>query len=399
MSVNVNNTLTLSDAALLNKPLSFNIMMKPIGSNCNLSCSYCYYLDKGKRYEGAQKMSMELLEKCIKTFIETNETDVITFDWHGGEPLLLGIDFYKKAIEIQNKYKSNKSIFNTLQTNATLIDDEFASFFKDNNFLIGVSIDGPMSIHDTYRKDKNDNPTFMRVLEGIELLHRYSVDFNTMTTINKASEGKGADVYLFLKQLGSHYMQFMPVYEYVNKNTKTITHPDDHDSVLSPHSVNPIAYGQFMCDIFDIWFANDIGDYYVTLFDAILANYCNIQAGICAYSELCANNIVVEHNGDVYPCDHFVYPHYKIGNINESSLYDIVKSDKSIKFLFDKRNTLPKHCFRCEMYNLCYGGCPKHRFSSVGGDTQRLYSLCDGMRLFNNHVKSRMIYLKNSIFL
>ena len=369
------------------------MMFKPIGSACNLACTYCYYLDKARLFDEQSAMSLELLEKVIAEYIGINDNVQIVFDWHGGEPLLLGLEYFRKIVELQNKYKGNKQIYNTIQTNATLINNDFASFFKDNNFLVGVSIDGPQDIHDKFRKDKGENPTFQKVMRGVELLHRYAVDFNTLTTISKAGEGKGLDVYRFLKNIGSHYMQFMPVFEYVSRINNNIVSPGDDNSSLAPWSVNPMEYGKFMCDIFDYWVKHDVGNYFVNLFDSTLANYCGLNPGTCVYSETCGANAVVEHNGDIYPCDHFVYPNYKLGNIKVDSLAEIVSSEKNIRFGIDKRNILPNQCFMCKYYFACHGECPKHRFAKTGAN-----SLCEGLYYYFSHVDSYMRKMKEFIF-
>ena len=398
MSDWLKKTLTLSDACRITKPLRFNMMFKPIGSLCNLNCTYCYYLDKAGIYGKEPKMSLDILEKCIKEYLEINDSEEITFDWHGGEPLILGLEYFEKIVEFQNKYKGRKKIFNTIQTNATLMNADFASFFRDNNFLVGVSIDGPQYIHDKYRKDKGDFPTFNKVMRGVELLHRYGVEFNTLTTINKASEGKGLEVYDFLKRIGSHYMQFMPVVEYINNETNRITSPDDGNSKLAPWSVEPVKYGEFMCEIFDYWVENDVGEYFVNLFDSTLANYCGMNPGTCVYSETCGANAVVEHNGDIYPCDHFVYSSYKLGNISEMSLSDIVSSNKMAEFGINKRNILPHECFKCRYYFACHGECPKHRFDMTANGEKGLNTLCKGLKRFFSYTEPYMIEMRNLYF-
>lgn len=390
------NTLTLSDALRLSNPMRFNMMFKPVGAECNLGCSYCYYQDKVRLYDEHSYLSMDCLEKVIKEYIDINASEQIVFDWHGGEPLLLGLDYLKKIVEIQRKYRGNKHIYNTIQTNATLLTADFAAFFKENNFLVGVSIDGPQDIHDKFRKDKGGNPTFLKVMRGVELLHRYAVDFNTLTTISKAGEGRGLEVYSFLKNIGSHYMQFMPVYEYVD-NKNNIASPDDKQSALASWSVSPIEYGKFMCDIFDCWVRNDVGSYFVNLFDSTLANYCGMNPGTCVYSETCGANAVMEHNGDIYPCDHFVYPRYKLGNVKESSLREIVSSENATRFGIDKRNSLPAQCLRCEYYFACHGECPKHRFAMSDKNESGLNSLCEGLYYFFSHVDPYMQMMKNLI--
>lgn len=398
MSEWLKNTLTLSDACRIAKPLRFNMMFKPIGSLCNLNCTYCYYLDKADIYGKELKMPLEVLEKSIKEYLEINDSEEITFDWHGGEPLLLGLEYFEKIVELQKKYKGGKKIFNTVQTNATLLNPDFASFFKNNNFLLGVSIDGPQGVHDKYRKDKEGDPTFDKVLKGIELLHRYGVDFNTLTTINKASEGRGLEVYDFLKRIGSRYMQFMPVVEYVNKKTNKITSPDDEDAMLTSWSVSPVEYGRFMCEIFDYWVGNDVGEYFVNLFDSTLANYCGMNPGTCVYSETCGANAIVEHNGDIYPCDHYVYPKYKLGSIKTMSLNVIVGSNEMTEFGINKRNMLPSECLRCRYYFACHGECPKHRFDKTSNGNNGMNSLCQGLYDFFSHTEPYMVEMRNLYF-
>lgn len=391
------NTLTLSDALRLSNPLRFNMMFKPVGAECNLGCSYCYYQDKARLYDEHSYLPLDLLEKVIKEYIDINAGEQIVFDWHGGEPLLVGLNYFKKIVEIQRKYRGNKHIYNTIQTNATLLTADFADFFKDNNFLVGVSIDGPQDVHDKFRKDKGGNPTFLKVMRGIELLHRYAVDFNTLTTISKAGEGRGLDVYNFLKNIGSRYMQFMPVYEYID-GMNNISSPDDEHSVLASWSVSPIEYGKFMCDIFDCWVRSDVGSYFVNQFDSTLANYCGMNPGTCVYSETCGANAVMEHNGDIYPCDHFVYPRYKLGNVKKSSLREIVSSENATRFGIDKRNNLPAQCLRCKFYFACHGECPKHRFARSEKNELGINSLCEGLYYFFSHVDPYMQTMKNMVF-
>lgn len=393
-------TITLGEAKRISEPLAFNLMIKPAGSMCNLDCNYCYYLDKADIYEGKEPfMSEELLEKVIREYTEANDMQEITFNWHGGEPLLMGTGFYRKAVEFQQKYANGKKIFNTLQTNGTLINDEFASFFHDNGFLIGISIDGPQDIHDRYRKDKGRFPTFARVMNGIEKLHRHSVEFNTLSTVNKMCEGRGLEVYNFLKSIGSRYMQFMPVFEHVKYKKDSqrpyIVPPSTEGARLAGWSVSAQGFGRFLCDIFDYWVRNDVGQYYVNLFDCTLANWCGVPPGTCAYAETCGNNAVIEHNGDVYPCDHFVYPQFRSGNINETHLRDIMSAGPQMSFGLDKRNTLPTKCLKCRYFSLCHGECPKHRFNKTDiGDTG-LSALCSGYMKFFEHTEPYMEIMRD----
>ena len=400
------DTISFEDAGRITGPVAFNLMMKPAGSLCNLDCHYCYYLDKAEIYGGHEpKMSYEMLETTIREYIRANDVEEVTFNWHGGEPLVLGLDFYKKAVELERKYADGKKIFNTLQTNGTLINYDTAEFFRDNNFLIGVSIDGPKDIHDKFRKDKGGFPTFDKVIKGIGILQRCGVQFNTMSTINKASEGRGLETYQFLKHIGSSFMQFMPVVEHVKypvdaagrslkKMRPYIVDPATDGAELARWSVSSVGFGKFMCDIFDYWVRNDVGRYFVNLFDATLANHCNVMPGTCVYAKVCGGNSIIEHNGDIYPCDHFVYPKYRLGNISEKSLREMMTSSEQIKFGLDKRGMLPSKCLRCKYEYLCHGECPKHRFNRTENGDTGLNALCSGYYMFYDHSLPYMLKMK-----
>ena len=391
------NTFTLQDAVKIAGPAAFNIMLKPAGSLCNLDCRYCYYLDKADIYGGHEpRMSLQMLETAVKEYIEANEVPQVQFNWHGGEPLILGLDFYRKAVEFQQKYAGGKTILNTLQTNGTLLSREWAEFFHRHNFLLGVSLDGPRDIHDKYRKDRGGQPTFDRVMRGIGLLLGEGVEFNLMSTVNHCSEGRGLEVYQFLRQVGSRYMQFMPVVEHVSKGKgrPLIVDPETPGARIAPWSVDARAFGQFMCDIFDFWVRNDVGRWFVNLFDATLASWCGVRPGTCAYGETCGENAVIEHNGDLYPCDHFVYPKYRLGNIAESSIAEMTGSEKMVRFGLSKRNGLPSRCRRCEWLHICNGECPKHRFNRTESGETGLNALCEGYRRFYAHTAPYMEYMK-----
>ncbi|MFA6591756.1 MAG: anaerobic sulfatase-maturation protein [Bacteroidales bacterium] len=404
--MSVKDTITLSDAVRLSGPMAFNIMLKPAGSLCNLDCHYCYYLDKSEIYGGKEpRMSEEMLENVIREYIKANEVPDVQFNWHGGEPLVLGLDFYKKAIELERKYADGKNILNTLQTNGTLVTQEWADFFKAHNFLIGISLDGPEDVHNKYRKDKGGAPTFDRVMRGLDILRRTGVQFNTMSTVNKASEGRGLEIYQFLKSVGSQYMQFMPVVEHVKyplsasgkpiKNARPhIVDPSEEGAVLAFWSVSDIAFGKFLCDIFDYWVRNDVGQYFVNEFDATLANWCGAQPGTCVFAQTCGGNSVIEHNGDLYPCDHFVYPKYKLGNITTSGIREMMASQAQTSFGINKRNTLPRKCLRCDYLFACNGECPKHRFNRTEAGETGLNALCAGYYKFYAHVAPYMDKMK-----
>ncbi len=383
------NQLLLEDAVRITGPAAFNIMLKPAGSLCNLDCAYCYYLDKAGIYGGREpRMSEEMLETVIREYIAANDVPEVTFNWHGGEPLVLGLPFYRKAIELEKKHAGGKTVFNTLQTNGTLLTEEWADFLRDNRFLVGISIDGPRDIHDKYRKDKGGAPTFDKVLKGLSLLRERGVEFNTMSTVNQVSEGRGLEVYRFLQSLGSRYMQFMPVVEHVKGGY--IVDPSTEGARLAPWSVSAKGFGQFMCDIFDYWVRNDVGRTFVGLFDATLANWCGVMPGTCAYDRTCGGNAVIEHNGDLYPCDHFVYPKYRLGNITETSIRSMMESPRQVKFGIDKRNSLPEKCFRCPYLTLCNGECPKHRFGRTEAGETGLNALCAGYYRFYGHTAPYM---------
>ena len=316
--MNPKETLTLQDALRINGPLAFNLMIKPAGSLCNLDCSYCYYLDKSEIYGGREpRMSPQMLETVVREYIRANEVPEVTFNWHGGEPLVLGLDFYRQALALQRQYADGKVIHNTLQTNGTLLTPEWADFLAENGFLVGISLDGPAPVHDRYRRDKGGQPTFDKVIKGLSLLRQAGAEFNTLSTVSKAGEGRGREVYRFLKSLGSNYLQFLPVVEHVKYPTDAagrirkearprIVDPSEEGATLAKWSVGSLAFGRFLCDIFDEWVRNDVGRVFVGQFDAALARWCGVQPGICAYGETCGGNAVIEHNGDVYVCDHFV---------------------------------------------------------------------------------------------
>lgn len=388
------DTLTLQDAVKITGPQAFNIMIKPVGSLCNLKCHYCYYLDKAEIYGGKEpRMSEQMLEHFIKEYIAANDVRDVFFNWHGGEPLLAGLDFYRKAMAFQKKYADGKHIHNTLQTNATLITREWAEFFRANNFLIGVSLDGPQNVHDRYRGGKGGASVFDRVIKGILELYRAGVQYNVMATVNRQSEGRGLEIYQFLKSAGTRFIQFMPVLEHTKDGL--IVDPQVQGARIAPWSVSPQGYGRFLCDIFDYWVRNDVGKVFVNQFDAVLACWCGAQPGICALAQTCGGNSIIEHNGDLYPCDHFVYEGYKIGNVLETDLRTLMNSTKQVRFGVDKRNALPDECLKCQWFFTCHGECPKHRFNTTDKGETGLNALCEGYKLFFSHVAPYMEKMKS----
>lgn len=390
---------TFEDGLKEQGPVAFSTMLKPAGSACNLDCQYCYYLDKAVQYGGKQaRMSESLLEEYVRQYIEANAVDTVTFCWHGGEPTLLGVDYYRKAIEFQKKYAKGKRIENTLQTNGTRINEEWCSFFRKNKFLVGISLDGPKDVHDAFRIDKGGRPTWDRVMRSVKMMRDSGVEFNTLSTVNRLCEGRGAEIYEFFKSVGSHYMQFLPVVEHVvdkeGFHRPLIVSPDYEGARLAEWSVSAKGYGEFLVDIFRKWVVADVGNYFVQMFDATLAQYVGVRPGVCSMLETCGDALVVEHNGDVYNCDHFVYPEYKLGNIQEQSLAEIYNSPKRFQFGVNKRYNLPSECMRCQYYFACRGECPKHRFDKYP-DGSAKNSLCEGLRLYFEFTKPYMEVMRD----
>ena len=400
MKSNQRNSLHLGDVAKMGRAPAFGTMVKPIGSACNLDCHYCYYRDKSEIYSNNMpRMSEEMLETYIRQYIQGASQQNISFCWHGGEPLMAGLPFYRKAMELQKKYAGDKVIENTLQTNGILLNEEWCSFFRDNNFLIGLSLDGPEDIHNAFRRDCGGAPTFARVMKAAELMRATGTDFNILATVNARSEGRGAEVYRFLRSL-NRFMQFLPVVEYVRQRPgkrPLIVSPDDEDAVEAPWSVSSKGYGRFMCDVFDEWVKSDVGNCFVQLFDVTLANWCGVQPPLCAFGEVCGDGMVVEHNGDVYSCDHFVYPEYRLGNIMTGELAQMYRSEEQQSFGRDKRDALPMECKRCNYYFLCHGECPKHRFAYARNGEPYMNVLCEGYKIFFRHTDPYMRYMKTLI--
>lgn len=387
------DTLTLQDAERISGPQAFNIMIKPAGSLCNLRCHYCYYLDKAEIYGGKEpRMTLEMLETFVREYIAANDVPEVFFNWHGGEPLMMGLDFYRKAMEFQRKYAAGKRVHNTLQTNGTLVNEQWARFFKENNFLIGVSLDGPKDVHDRYRTGAGGGSTFDRVVKGITELYKAGVEYNVMATVNRQCEGRGLEIYRLLKTAGTRFIQFMPVLEHVKGGR--IVDPNEEGARIAPWSVSAEGFGKFLCDIFDYWVKHDVGRVFVNQFDSTLALWCGAQPGTCTFAETCGGNSVIEHNGDLYPCDHFVYEKYKVGNVLETDLRTLMNSEKQIKFGISKRNGLPKQCMACKWFFACHGECPKHRFNSTESGETGLNALCEGYKMFFSHVAPYMDRMK-----
>ena len=386
------------------KPFAFSIMLKPIGPVCNLNCTYCYYLEKKNLYLDVRnfKMNDELLEEYTKQYIDSQQVPVVSFVWQGGEPTMMGVDFYKKALKFQEKYSKGKRIENIFQTNGTLLTEEYCKLFNAHDFLIGVSIDGPEHLHDLHRRNNAGRGSFADVMKGIELLHKHKVEFNTLSVVNKEIAYQPLEVYHFLKKIGSGFIQFIPIVERLAINAR----PDSlnlvapiygKDARVTEWSVEPAKYGQFLCAIFDEWVRNDVGKYYVQIFDVSLANWVGERPGLCVFTETCGDAMVMEHNGDLFTCDHFVYPEYYLGNIMKTSLKEMAASEKQKQFGKDKRDKLPRYCFECEYRFACNGECPKHRFSYTPDGQEGLNYLCPAYKIFFSHIHPYMQFMADEL--
>jgi len=385
-------------------PVAFSIMAKPFGPVCNLDCSYCYYLEKEKMYDasGRFRMSEQVLEKFIDEYIAAQNVPVVQFVWHGGEPTMLGMDFYKRALELQAKYHRGRSIENVLQTNGTLLNDDWCRFFRDNNFLIGISVDGPERIHDRYRLNKAGKSSFAQVMKGLEKLVKHQVQFNTMTVVNDVNAQYPLETYRFLKSAGSHYMQFTPIVERLAANVsersmQLLSGSDQAESSLAPWSVKAADYGRFLCEIFDDWVVQDVGTYFVPTFDSILANWTGSMTSICVHAETCGHAGAIEHNGDLFACDHYVFPEYKLGNIHADSLAAMMYSPRQISFGQAKRTALPQYCRECEYLFACNGECPKNRIIRTPSGEAGLNYLCAGLKRFYAHVAPYMDFMAEEL--
>lgn len=382
------------------KPLY--VMLKPAGAHCNLACKYCYYLEKNKLYPTAQRhlMSDEMLEQFTREYIEAQTMNQVLFTWHGGEPLLRSIDFYRKALSLQQKYAGGWRIDNVIQTNGTLLTDEWCEFFAQNHWLVGISIDGPQPDHDHYRLTAAGKPSWKKVMQGIKLLKKHGVEWNAMAVVNAYNANHPLEFYRFFKENGCQFLQFTPIVERLTRHEdgRTLASLADKDEIsLSEASVVPEQWGYFLCTIFDEWVRKDVGKIFVEIFDCTLANWMGISPGICAYSKECGHAGVMEHNGDVYSCDHFVFPEYKLGNIRDHSLIDMLYGEQQQEFSRLKYSSLPRQCKECDMEFACHGECPKNRFMKDNYGDSGLNYLCPGYYHYYQHVAPYMDYMKQEL--
>jgi len=364
-------------------PASFHVLAKPAGAICNLDCEYCFFLSKEELYPGSSfRMSDELLGEYVRQLLDSHRTREVTVAWQGGEPTLMGLDFFRRAMDLVEQYRRpGQTVEHTVQTNGTLIDDEWASFLAEHDFLVGVSIDGPRQLHDAYRVDKGGKPTFDRVLRGLDRLKVHGVRWNVLTTVHRANEDHPLEVYRFLRdELGAEYIQFIPIVE------RPTEHGVPVGTTATDRSVSPAGYGRFLVDVFEEWARHDVGQVFVQMFDSTLASFLDVPGSLCVHSETCGTALALEHNGDLYSCDHFVEPEHLLGNIGSRHMLELVASPQQRAFGDAKRESLPAYCRSCDVRFACHGGCPKDRFTTTPDGEPGLHYLCASYQLFFRHV-------------
>lgn len=373
---------------------AFHVMAKPIGPRCNLDCTYCYYLEKEALYPGESRFRMlpDILEIFIRDYITSQSATgqrEIWFAWQGGEPTMLGLSYFRTIVALQRKHcPPGRTIANALQTNGTLLDDDWAQFLHQEGFLVGLSLDGPPHLHDYYRRDRRDLPSSARVLKAWELLNRHKVETNILCVVNNHNAAHGLDVYRYLRDLGVEFIQFIPLVERADPAGQLAPPPDAGDAgyMVTPWSVTPEGYGRFLCSIFDEWVRHDVGKVFVQLFDLQLGVWMGQPASLCVFAETCGTGLALEHNGDLYACDHYVYPDYRLGNIKDRPMAELAALPQQLQFGLDKKSRLPKMCKACKWRFACHGGCPKHRFLPAFEDeSERLNYFCRSNRIFFEH--------------
>ncbi len=383
----------------MEKKVPFHVMAKPAGPLCNLNCIYCFYLEKKSIYKKQQIMSYEVLCRYVEDYIKSNPSEEIVFGWQGGEPTLSGIQFFEKVIELQNKYKGNKKILNTLQTNGILINENWAKFLKENHFLVGLSIDGPEEIHNQFRLKIHGEGTFSDVMKTTQLLIEEGVEFNTLTCIHRYNWIKGKEIYKFLKSIGSRFLQFIPIVERASTcrlDGLKLVHPGDENAEITDWTLLPEQWGYFLNAVFDEWVKQDVGKIFVQMFDMTLAGWMGIDPPLCVHSRNCGKAIILESDGSVYSCDHFVYPEYYLGNILETSLSEMVNSEFQNNFAQEK-SRLTQKCKKCKYIFVCNGGCPKHRFVYTPNEEVKQNYLCKGYFTFYKYTEPYMKYMAKQL--
>ena len=386
------------------RPHPFHVMAKPAGPRCNLACQYCFYLEKETLFPESPVAAMpdEVLESYIRQYIESQDAPEVTFAWQGGEPTLMGLDFFRRAVALQQRHANGKRVANSFQTNGILIDDDWAAFFAEQGVLVGLSIDGPKELHDARRVDKGGRGTFDRVMRGMECLKRHGVEFNTLSCVHRANADHPKEVYRFLREHGSGYLQFIPVVERAAAGPRddglTLVRPDDGlEAAVTPWSVLPAQYGRFLTGVFDEWVRKDVGRTFVQLFDVSLEAWMGMAPSLCLFRETCGEAMALEHNGDLYACDHYVYPENRLGNILETPLTALAASEQQRQFGEAKRDALPRCCRECPVLFACGGECPKHRFAKSPHGEPGLSYLCAAYKKFFRHIDGPMKFMANEL--
>lgn len=374
-----------------------HVLTKPIGPTCNLDCQYCFYLHKEDLYGRGERwrMSDDTLERFIRQYVEAqpDAIDEITFAWQGGEPTLMGVEFFEQAVKLEKKHvPARKRVQNTIQTNGVLLDDRWCEFFRENNFLVGLSIDGPADLHDRYRRDKQGRPTFQAVLRGLKLLEKHGVEYNLLVVVNRHNGDHGQRVYTYLRDNGARFLQFIPIVERRGVGPHTEGDLTDAESSVggkSPvtsRSVRPEQFGEFLIEVFDEWIRRDVGRVYVQIVEEAVRAWLGLEPALCLFRRQCGRAVVMEHNGDMYSCDHFVEPGYELGNIHDRPLVDLANTDQQVRFGEAKETALPQYCRECEVRFACNGECPKNRFMDTPDGEAGLNYLCAGYRKFFTYI-------------
>lgn len=387
------------DASVEVRRPGIHVLAKPIGAVCDIACDYCFYLEKRELYKRGEHFRMpdEVLARYIEQYVAAQPTPVVEFVWHGGEPTLLGVDFFRRVVELQKPFRISRRIRNSLQTNAMRLDDEWCAFFKENDFFVGVSLDGPREIHDRYRKDLHGQGTFDRVMDGVRRLQRHDVEFNVLACVGRETAHQPLEVYRFFKEEGIRYVQFTPIVEReADADTRVIKFWLARPSVLDRHepntrvttwTVEPEAYGDFLIAIYEEWVRKDVGEVFVMNFEWALTAWVGEPSPVCIFSRTCGRAVAIEHDGSVFACDHYVYPEYRLGNVLDGNLGEMVETSVVGGFGPHKETTLPRYCRECEVRDACWGGCPKHRFAVTPDGEHGLHYLCAGYKKFFRHIR------------
>ena len=395
----MNNTQNIGQPSA---PRGFHVMTKPIGPLCNLDCQYCFYLEKEKLFpEGENyKMRDEVLETYVRKYIQSQHTPEVNFAWQGGEPTLMGLDFFRKVVALQRQCAGGRKVNNSFQTNGTNLDDDWCRFFAREGFLVGLSIDGPEHIHNRYRVDKGGSGSYARVFKALETLKKWKVEFNTLTCVTRQSPDEAVEIYNFLKKQGVTFMQFIPIVERAGDRAAHAIgldlavppdlHAENNADAMMPWATSSEGFGIFLSKIFDEWIKEDVGRIFVNIFDVALSAWCGSEPGLCTFSKQCGQAVAMEHDGGVYSCAHYVYPEYALGNIMDKSLEEMIYSPEQVQFGKDKEDALPKYCRECEFLFACNGECPKHRFINAPDGEPGLNYLCAGYKTFFKHIDPKM---------